>query len=242
MKLCVAQTRPVKGEIQSNIASHKKLVNLAVLYGAVTIIFPELSVTGYEPKLAKALATTADDHRFNDFQEISDAKNIIIGIGVPTKNDRGTCISMILFHPHKEKQLYSKKYLHADEEPFFVPGENSSVLINDKNNIALAICYELSIPEHAVHAFNHGARTYIASVAKTAPGVEKASVTLSGIARNYSMTVLMANCIGHCDNFDSAGKTSAWNSKGKLAGQLNDTHEGILIFDIDTGEIIEKTI
>jgi predicted amidohydrolase len=55
------------------------------------------------------------------------------------------------------------------------------------------------------------------------------------------MTVLMSNCVGHCDNFESAGRSSAWNDEGLLLGQLNDTDEGMLIFDTDTRETIERT-
>ena len=65
MKICVAQTRPVKGDIQSNIDNHKKLIDLAVSFGADKVIFPELSLTGYEPHLAKELATNQDDCRFS---------------------------------------------------------------------------------------------------------------------------------------------------------------------------------
>jgi predicted amidohydrolase len=49
MKICAAQTRPVRGDIQTNIDNHKKLIDLAVSNGADIIIFPELSLTGYEP-------------------------------------------------------------------------------------------------------------------------------------------------------------------------------------------------
>jgi predicted amidohydrolase len=138
--------------------------------------------------------------------------------------------------------LYSKKYLHPDEEEFFISGQNSSRLINNKPNIGLAICYELSVPEHSENAFKNGAEIYIASVAKTVKGVEKAIKTLSDIANKYSMTVLMSNSVGLCDDGECAGKTSIWNNKGLLAGQLNDTNEGILIIDTDTQELIEKTI
>ena len=71
MKICVAQTRPIKGDIQSNIDNHKKLIDLAVSYGADTVIFPELSLTGYEPELSKKLATNKDDSRFDDFQKLA---------------------------------------------------------------------------------------------------------------------------------------------------------------------------
>jgi predicted amidohydrolase len=241
MKICVAQTRPVKGDIQRNMAQHKKWIEAAVAGGADIIIFPELSITGYEPELAQELATHLEDNQFNDFQEISDAQQLTIGVGMPIKNEMGIVIGMILFQPNQARQLYAKKYLHPDEEPFFIRGESTVSLIGNENNIALAICYELSVPEHSTNAHKSGAQIYIASVAKTADGVEKAAKTLSDIAKNYSMTVLMSNCLGYCDNFESAGKTAVWNNHGTLAGQLNDVQEGILIFDTNTKEVIEIT-
>lgn len=48
----------------------------------------------------------------------------------------------------------------------------------------------------------------------------------------------MSNCVGDCDNFVSAGKSSVSNDKGQLLSQLNDTNEGIAIFDDDTQESI----
>ncbi len=110
MKICVAQTRLIKGDIQSNIDNHKKLIDLTISNGADIVIFPELSLTGYEPKLSKELATNQDDSRFDDFQKISNTKQITIGVGVPTKNNTGICISMVLFQPHKARQTYAKKY------------------------------------------------------------------------------------------------------------------------------------
>jgi len=242
MKICVAQSRPVKGDIQLNIAQHKKLIELAVANRADTIVFPELSITGYEPELAQELATHVGDSRFDDFQEISDAQQLTIGVGMPIKNGMGISIGMILFQPNQARQLYAKKYLHADEEPFFISGQSTLSLISPKNNIALAICYELSVPEHSENAHKSGAELYIASVAKTAEGVEKAVKSLSDIAKTYSMTVFMSNCVGYCDNFESAGKTAIWSNQGTLVGQLDDKQEGILIFDTNTEEVIAITI
>jgi predicted amidohydrolase len=108
--------------------------------------------------------------------------------------------------------------------------------------MALAICYELSIPEHSEDAHKGGAEVYIASVAKTAGGVEKAIKTLSDIASKYSMTVLMSNCTGPSGDGECAGKSSVWNSDGLLLGQLDGTNEGIIIIDPDTQEVFEKTV
>jgi predicted amidohydrolase len=242
MKICVVQTRPVKGDIQSNIEKHKKLIDLAAANGADIVIFPELSLTGYEPALAKALATHQGDGRFDDFQEIADASQITIGVGVPTKSGASPYISMVIFQPHQGRQTYSKQYLHADEEPFFMSGPSSPGLIEGRPNIGLAICYELSIPEHAERAFANGADVYVASVAKSASGVDQAVKRLAGIAQTYSVPVFMSNCIGPSDDFESAGKSSVWNEKGLLVGQLNDAYEGIIIFDTNTQEVIEKVM
>jgi predicted amidohydrolase len=237
MKICLAQIKAVAGDVDSNIDHHKKFADVAVFYGAGVIIFPELSLTGYEPALAKGLATGKDDERFNKLQQVSDSKKIIIGAGMPIKTAPGISIGMIIFQPYQARQAYFKQYIHPDEEPYFVKGKHQPVLSESK--IAMAICYEISVPLHAEQAYKHKAETYIASVAKTAAGVEKAIETLSETAKRYSMTVLMSNCVGINDGVECAGRSSVWDNKGILLEQLNDKDEGLIIFDSKTQKIVK---
>jgi predicted amidohydrolase len=230
MKICVAQTNPVKGDLQQNIENHKKLIAQAVAQKADLITFPELSLTGYEPTLAKELAVTKEDSRLTDFQILSNENGITIGVGAPTRSDAGICISMILFQPNKPREIYSKRYLHADEELFFVSGDNFPCLTIKDTNIAFAICYEISIDKHVEQALKNGATIYAASVAKFESGIEKALQRLSNIATTYGINVLMSNSVGVSDGQHCAGKTSSWNSKGELVDQLNNTDEGILVY------------
>lgn len=234
MKICAAQTRPIIGNVQGNIHNHKALINLAVSRGAELVIFPELSLTGYEPRLANELATNPNDGRFEVFQELSDSKKLTIGVGMPTRHDAGVCISMILFQPHKGRRVYSKSYLHSDEIPFFVAGQSSPDLKINELNLALAVCYEISVAEHLEAALKYRPEIYFASVAKFVRGIDKALVRLSEIAKQHSMMVLMSNSIGSADGSQCAGKTSVWNRKGELLGQLDGTAEGLLIFDTKT--------
>lgn len=239
MRISIAQTRPIKGDMVANIETHKKFTNLAVSYKADAIFFPELSITGYEPKLAKQLATNQDDKRFDGFQKISDIKNITIGIGVPTVGETGILISMIIFQPNTERRTYSKQQLHSDEFPYFVNGQQQIILTVKNKKIAPAICYESLQPGHSENAFKSGAEIYIASVAKSANGVGKAFDHFPKIAKQYSMPVLMSNCLGLCDDFESTGNSAIWNKDGLLSGQLNETDEGILIFDTETELLIK---
>jgi len=240
MKLCVAQTRPVKGDIGANIKRHERLIALA--RGADLLFFPELSLTGYEPTLAKELAIDADDRRLDSFQVISDSGSVTLGVGAPTKSALGTRITMFVFQPHKLRTMYSKRHLHSDEEPFFIPGDRFVTLKVRSAVIAPAICYELSVPEHSENAARAGASVYMASVAKTAKGLDAAIPKLAEIARTYSMTVLMANCVGECDGGRCGGKTSIWNNKAALLGQLNNRDEGVLMLDTDTENVIAQTL
>jgi predicted amidohydrolase len=146
-------------------------------------------------------------------------------------------IGMVILQPHKPRQIYFKQYIHPDEEPFFTRGQYQHVWPGTTNKIALAICYELSIPEHSKKASERGAEIYVASVAKSIEGVDRAITTLSGIASKYSMLVFMANCVGECDGTICGGKTSVWNKAGILLGQLNEAGEGLLIMDTDSQQV-----
>lgn len=234
MRICVAQTKPVTGNINANITNHLKLIELGVSQDVNLMVFPELSLTGYEPALAKGLAIDIEDSRLAIFQEISNCKNITIGVGVPMKAKKGINISMVIFQPNQPIQVYSKGYLHSDEAPYFQAGDNSFSLKIDHHKIALAICYEISIPAHSENAFKCGAEIYIASVAKFKLGINKAKEELASIANQYSMNVLMANCTGISDGANCAGRTAAWNKEGRMICELDDVSEGLLIYDTET--------
>ena len=236
MKLCSAQIKPIKGDIENNIQKHISFINLAAKNGANLIFFPELSLTGYEPTLANELATTQEDKRLDIFQELSNTNNIIIGVGLPTQQQNGVCISMVIFQPFTSRQTYSKQILHADEYPFFVSGEQQTFIAYKNYKIAPAICFESLQNEHSVKASAHGVNIYLASVAKSAKGVEKANLHYPEISKNLNLTVLMANSVGPADDFISTGNSAVWNNQGQMIVQLNEINEGIIIYDVVTQE------
>jgi predicted amidohydrolase len=242
MKISVAQTKPIIGNISANIDAHKKLIQLAISYNADAIFFPELSITAYDSELAKNLATDQNDPIFDDFQKISDDNKITIGIGMPTKTSVGIHISMIIFQPDSSRQMYSKQHLHSDEFPYFIKGEKQIILTVGNKNIAPAICYESMLMEHSEYANKLGAEIYLASVAKSQDGINNAKSHYPFVAKKFAMPVLMSNCVGFCDNFESVGQSAVWSKQGKLLEQLDDTSEGILVFDTETEEVTKHIL
>ncbi len=230
----MAQFQPVQGDTSKNIIKHRQMINLAIEHEAEFICFPELSLTGYEPQLAKSTWMDEQDPVFKLFQDISDGHQIIISLGFPLKRPEGTYISMKIFQPHKPAQYYNKQYLHQDELPYFIPGNKQIYIDLEEQKIAPAICYESLLPKHAAEAHKSGASFYLASVAKPQRGIAKAYRHYPEIAQKYSMTVSMSNCIGFCDDFESAGQSAIWNMSGKLVGKMDHNSEGILIYDTQT--------
>lgn len=49
--ISVAQTRPVKGDVEANLDEHLRLTEVAKAEGAQVVVFPELSLTAMKSSL-----------------------------------------------------------------------------------------------------------------------------------------------------------------------------------------------
>ncbi len=236
MRIGIVQISPVRGNIERNISNHLYLIEQIIKLKADLIIFPELSLTGYEPTLAESLAVQVDDARLTPFQAFADKNEVAIGVGAPTKATDGVNISMLIFQAYKERSLYTKSLLHEDELPYFTSGKSQPSLQIKGEKVALGICYETLQRAHFEEAVNKQADIYIASVAKPDRGLNKAYLHFPSIAQEFHLPVLMANCVGFCDNFLSNGKSAVWNSQGKLVEELDTEKQGFILYDTKRDE------
>lgn len=233
MKMGVAQVRAIRGDIKANLNVHLRWMEKAATIGTELLIFPELSLTGYEPTLASALAIDLHDARLDPIQAFCDQHGMSVGAGAPIRTGPGIGIGMIMFHPHQPRWVYTKKYLHADEEPFFVSGHNERETFYEYPRMAPAICYELSVPAHRQRAVQLGADVYLVSVAKTRPGMATATEMLTSFAREYRIWVLVANAVGEADGMICGGGSCIISRDGNINQQLGTTNEDILTADVE---------
>lgn len=242
MKIAIAQTKSVQGDISKNISLHKAWIAKAAELNAHLICFPELSLTGYAPTLAKELAMPSEDHRLSDFQLMSDKFDITIAIGLPLQTPTKPSIGMAIFQPNNTCIIYKKRILHQDELPYFSPGNNQTMITIDHLKIAPAICYEANQDSHWSEARKLGMNLYLTSVAKDQAGLNKAYKYFEKASAKHQTPIVMANAIGPSDHFISGGQSAVWNKKGQLTGQLSSTTEGILIYDTQDGKVtkVEK--
>jgi len=234
MKVAAAQIRSKAGDIAYNLNQHLRVVERAIELGLDLVAFPELSLTGYEPTLARELAHEPDDPRFAPLQSLCDKGSLVVACGVPLRVPDGVQIGLLWFQPSAARQTYSKLWLHADEVPYFVPGCEQRIFNWKGRRIAPAICYESLQRPHAEHAARLGADIYLATVAKSATGIAKARNHNPQIARDYRLTVVMANSTGPADTFLSAGGSAIWNLSGDCVAHLGDTGEHLVWYDLES--------
>ncbi|MDD2019517.1 carbon-nitrogen hydrolase family protein [Pseudomonas putida] len=238
MKLCAVQLASLKGDLPGNLQRHLVCIEQAAALGAELVVFPELSLTGYEPSVARQSALPVTSARLDPLQAACDRLGITVAVGLPLPTPDGIRIGMPVFCPDAPRQAYAKQRLHDDELPYFTPGHQALLLEVGEHRVAPAICYESMFMAHAAVARERGADLYLVSVAKTAKGIREGYAHYPEVARELGMPVLMANFVGPADTFIGAGGSAAWDSQGHLLASLDDHSEGLIVLDTRSASAI----
>ena len=231
MIIAVAQTRPVAGDIAANLTHHLRYIHVAMAQEVDVLVFPELSLTGYEPPMAAQLASDGADSRFAELQHCSDAAQMAIAVGLPLRTNDKPQIGMLIFRPQQAVLTYGKHYLHASEQAYFSAGAPPAIFPHGDWRIAPAICYELSCAAHAQSAAAQGATLYMASICCSQTGIGKDVQALAGIAKQYGIMAMMANYVGTSGDYACAGQSGFWDENGACIAQLDGEEEALLVYD-----------
>ncbi len=232
MILAAAQTKPTRGNIDANLADHYRLINLAVQNEAQLIVFPEMSITGYEREMAQKLAFQKDDVRLNHLQKLASENNITIVAGAPIQIESQLFIGQFIVAPDNSISIYTKQFLHEGEDEFFQSSFDYNPMISIENQkISFAICADIDNPPHPENARKRETNIYIASIFFSPNGIPNAYSHLQSYAEQHKMNVLMSNFSGESWGSPSAGQSAFWNNKGELVGQMNDSDSGLLLVE-----------
>jgi predicted amidohydrolase len=236
MKLAAAQTKPKRGNIKENLIDHYRLVETASNEGANLIVFPEMSITGYERENAGSLAFSLNDSRLDKLIKLAADKKIIVIAGAPIRINSDLFIGEFIIQPDKTITIYTKQFLHPGEEKYFKSSfEYNPIIKFDNESISPAICADINNPLHPKNAGKAGSSIYIASIFFSPKGVPSAHSSLSSYARIYSMNVLMSNYSGESWEQPSGGRSVFWDKNGKMIAEMNDSSSGLLIVEKNNG-------
>jgi predicted amidohydrolase len=240
--IAVAQTTPFRGDVEANIEQHVRLACFAAEEHAQVLVFPELSLTGYELDLASALAFEHGDARLAPLVDVASSCSMTVIVGAPIRIASRLYIGAFILSPSRTVSLYTKQHLGAfstsvscdgvvppAEATVFHPGTRNPLVRFGGHTAAVAVCADTGQPSHPRHAADCGAKTYLASMFTVPSEFDRESASLRAYAVEHSMTVALANYGGPSGGLASAGRSTIWSETGELLVQLEPTGTGVAI-------------
>ncbi|AVB25704.1 carbon-nitrogen hydrolase family protein [Pseudomonas syringae pv. syringae] len=228
--LAAAQFCSARGDIESNLSGHLAFMQRAAELGARYLLFPELSLTGYEPDLARELALLPGDARLAPLVALAKKLRLTTTLGVPLRGpDDSVLIGALTFTARGDVIAYAKQYLHPGEDVVFSAGNEDCYLPVDQQRIGLCVCADFAHAEHAQRMAQGAAWVYAASVLISPGGYEYDAGLLSGHARRHSLPVLIANHGGPTGGWQSAGRSGLWDEAGRWVGGMQGEGGGLVI-------------
>ncbi|MBI4909832.1 MAG: carbon-nitrogen hydrolase family protein [Acidobacteria bacterium] len=230
MILAAAQTASVAGDIAHNVAHHASFARQAAAQGVQLVVFPELSLTGYELDLARTHTLRPDSRELEPLREVANQTGITIVAGAPLANATGQLhIGALILQPHAPVETYTKVHVHHTELHVFTPGAGGPLLKFPDATVALGICADASHPEHAANAAAAGATVYATGALTIEKEYSLKCERMSRYARDHHMVTLFANYSGVSGGFISAGKSAIWSTTGQVLAASADRGEELVI-------------
>lgn len=225
-KLAVAQIAVKKGGIATNIREHLRVIQQASAHKVSYLVFPELSLTGYEPELAEGLALQEDDNRLELFKGAAVLHQMYLVVGAPLKShgegNGKPYIGALIFTPAGDAISYRKMNLHPGEDEYFQAGNDLQLLNINKIKVANAICADMNSETHVQHYAVLGADIYVAGVLITESGYPADTAKMSADAEQYNMLVAMANYYQPTGGWHPTGQSGIWTTEGLLVSAGKD--------------------
>ncbi|WP_419794892.1 carbon-nitrogen hydrolase family protein [Pseudomonas palleroniana] len=231
LTLAAAQSISIAGDVAANIERHLVFMQAAVERGVQCLVFPELSLTGYEPSLAAALAIDPHDRVLAPLRDSARELRLTVVVGMPIRlaPEAGVSIGALVLAADGALAVYTKQHLHPGEEVAFVAGQGGRALEFGSERIALAVCADFSHASHPRQAAQTGASVYAAGVLISEGGYATDSALLQGYAVEHGLLVLMANHGGPSGGWACAGRSAIWDAEGRLVAAAPGVGDALLV-------------
>jgi predicted amidohydrolase len=214
--VAVAQPPCVPYDVALNAVTHAATVRSA---GARVVVFPELSLTGYE---LDAPAVSVEDPRLRPIVEACAEVGSLALVGAPVHGEAGLShIAMLLVDGTGATVAYHKLYLDTTESKRFTPGSKPAVLDVDGWRLGHAICKDTGIPGHASDTAALGIDAYVAATLMFAHETTIQDERARRIATDHGVWVAFASFAGSTGGgyAPAAGCSGIWTPDGVVVAQ-----------------------
>lgn len=210
LTLAVAQPRCVPYDVAANAAAHAALVRAA---GARVVLFPELSLTGYE---LDAAPLDPADARLAPLVEACAATGTLALAGAPVGDADTAYLGMLAVDGGGARVAYRKMFLGGAEAARFVAGRAPAVVEVDGWRLGLAVCKDTGVVEHAARTVALGADAYLAGVLEAPADAAVPEARARRVAAEHGVWVATASFAGPSGSHypRTAGGSGVWRPDG----------------------------
>ncbi|QDL54269.1 carbon-nitrogen hydrolase family protein [Rhodoferax aquaticus] len=227
--LAAAQTASAPGDILANLATHLRFVDVAHSAGVQVLLFPELSLSGYEPTHVATCTVTPQDARLAPLRDKVRATGMVVIVGAPVPNDTlKPAIGAITFFPDGTHSVYRKQHLHPGEDAFASPCPHAPTIAKPTpsqtfaylgERIGQGVCADITHAQHPALAAQAGATLYLAGVLESTNGYAANAPAMQSYAIRHRMGTLMANHGGNSGGYVTAGQSAFWAPTGECVAK-----------------------
>lgn len=240
LQIAVAQTASQVGRLLDNVEETCRLVTVAANNGARLIVFPELSLIGYDlDQLADSTVWLAEhDPRLAPLRSMADTLDVWICVGAAVAMRTGQrWLAVIVIGPGGTEWVHGKQFLHGSEHDWFdaAPCTERDVSI-DGWNIALAVCFDVGVPTHAAAAAARGADVYAASALYVEGEERRVDIHFASRAMDHRMFAVLANHAGPTSIGTSIGGSGLWSPTGDRCLAAGVHHE-LMMLTLDRAQL-----
>ena len=239
IKIALAQFEIALGDPEVNLRSGTAAILQAAAESCQLVQLPELWICGYDlpnrtrysqlvPTWTKQLQSLADQH------------NIVIGGSTITLQDNQYHNTYQLFQPGRPTPTsYHKTHLFQllDEQKYFSPGEDLTVVDLGWGKVGLALCYDLRFPELIRAYAERGIECLLVAAQWGQKRSDHWRTLLKARAIENQIFVAATNAIGPILENQLAGFSAVVDPWGNVVTEAGPVQSALLTAEIDLGEI-----
>ncbi|MEO1289575.1 MAG: nitrilase-related carbon-nitrogen hydrolase [Chloroflexota bacterium] len=248
----LAQIYPKLGDVRANLEQHLQYIAQAKEQGVDIVVFPELSMTGYQvqdlvPEVA--LKASAQDAIFQQLLNASDDIDIVVGFVHEDERNRFYIADAYLSGGevvHIHHKLYLPTYAMFDESRYFAQGNSVRAFDTRFGRMGMLICEDFWHMSPAYLLWMDGADILIFNSASPGRGldsgerlegsrwVELVNQAYGSIFTNY---IVHCNRVGYEDGKVFWGGSSLVDPNGEFMTHGTYFDEALITQDIDLNQL-----
>jgi predicted amidohydrolase len=210
LAIAVTQPRCVAKDVRANALEHAAAIRRV---DARLVVFPELSLTGYE---LDAAPVAVDDGALASIVEACAEMGTVALAGAPVAGENGKNIAVLRIGDGGVEVAYRKSHLGGDEPQWFAPGDGAVAIDVDGWRVGLGVCKDTGVDAHVAAVAALGVDLYVAGLVHLPEELGVQEERAARIARACDAYVGFASFAGPTGGgfARTAGVSSIWAADG----------------------------